>query len=251
VNTVRSAVDDYFRLMAEKGRSPGNLRFHVGFLFDGVDVPGKTVLDVGAGDGTYSFYVASAGAAKVVALEPEGTGSRAGVRQAFARTAARLGLDHVEFVPATLQEYEARERRFDVLLLNSSINHLDEDACTRLHHDPEAREVYLGLLRKLAGMAAPGAKLVAVDCSRRNLFARLGRNPIAPTIEWEKHQPPELWAELLGQVGFENPRIRWHSFNTFRSVGRLLLGNRVAAYLTTSVFCLTMDCAADGISVTR
>ena len=234
-------MDAFFRLIEENGRSPGNVRFHSRFLFDGVELRGARFLDVGAGDGTWSLYAAAAGAARVVALEPEGAGSTAGVRDDFAAGVERLGVGQVTLVPTTLQDYEPGDERFDVLLLNSAINHLDEEACMRLHHDAAARELYLGLLAKLAGLAAPGAALVGVDCSRRNLFARFGKNPLTPTIEWEKHQTPELWAGLLSQVGFEHPRIRWHSFNTLRRPGALLLGNRVGAYLTTSVFCLSMQ----------
>jgi len=102
------------------------------------------------------------------------------------------------------------------------------------------------IFEKLAALAAPGAKLIAVDCSRKNVFARAGKNPLAPTIEWEKHQPPDLWADLLEQAGFENPRIRWLTFNTLRSVGRLLLGNRVAAHFLVSAFSLTMTRAQPG-----
>jgi SAM-dependent methyltransferase len=244
----RESVDNYFQLMAERGRSPGNLRFYISYLFRDVDLRGKTILDVGAGDGRYSLYAASAGAASVVSLEPETAGSRRGTGEAFMKAAEHLQLDQVQLVPERLQDYEPGDTTFDVQLLHSSINHLDEDACTRLHNDSRARNVYLGILRKLAATAAPGAKLIAVDCSRRNLFAHFGRNPLAPSIEWEKHQPPELWARLLEEVGFRNPKIRWNSFNTLRSMGRLLLGNRIASYCLTSSFCLSMERHANGPS---
>lgn len=240
------ATAAYFRLMADQGRSPGNLRFALRHLFAGIDLRGTKLLDVGAGTGAHSFYAASAGAARVVSLEPEAAGSATGVRDAFARTAAKLELDQVELVPQTIEKYDAAGEQFDVLLLHASINHIDEDACMRLHHDPVARALYVRHFEKLAALAAPGATLIAVDCSRKNLFGRFGKNPLAPTIEWEKHQPPELWANLLKQAGFESPRIRWHSFNTLRSVGRLLLGNRVAAYFLVSVFSLTMTRARPG-----
>jgi SAM-dependent methyltransferase len=234
------ATEAYFRLMADQGWSPENLRFFLRQLFAGIDLRGKKLLDVGAGTGVHSFYAASAGAMRVVSLEPEAAGSSAGVRAAFAGAAARLELDQVELVPQTIQEYDPAGEQFDVVLLHSSINHLDEDACVRLHHDPVARALYLGHFEKLAALAAPGATLIAVDCSRKNLFARVGKNPLAPTIEWEKHQAPELWADLLQQAGFEHPRIRWLSFNTLRSPGRLLLGNRFAAYFLVSAFSLTV-----------
>jgi hypothetical protein len=101
------------------------------------------------------------------------------------------------------------------------------------------------LFEKLAALSRPGGALIVSDCSRENLFARLGiKNPIARNIEWHKHQTPELWAGMLVGAGFASPRIRWASFNTFRSAGRLLLGNRAAAYCLTSTFCLTMERSA-------
>jgi hypothetical protein len=128
-----------------------------------------------------------------------------------------------------------------VFFMHASINHLDEPATMRLHTDEAARQTYRELFAKLAGMGADGAKLVASDVSRHNLFARLPvRNPLQPTIEWEKHQPPETWIELLEEVGFAEPRVRWSTANSLRRPGRVLLGNRMAAWFTEGAFCLTM-----------
>jgi 16S rRNA G966 N2-methylase RsmD len=235
-------LDRYFEVVAQSGRNPGNARFYLDLLFRGVDLTGKTMLDIGAGDGLNSLYAACMGASNVVCLEPEAAGSSTGAVEAFERAASLLEQKQVQFVPQPLQDYEAADDSFDVLLLHASINHLDEDACIRLHSDPEAQTVYLELFDKLAAMAKPGARLIAVDCARRNLFADLKvTNPIAPMIEWHKHQSPELWASLLARVGFANQTIRWLSFNTLRSYGRLVLGNRIASYCLTSVFLLTME----------
>jgi SAM-dependent methyltransferase len=235
------SVDHYFEVMSDRAWSPGNLRFYLRYLFQDVDLEGKRMLDVGAGDGTFSLYAACQGAAEVVSLEPQEAGAKPDSRHLFETAAARLDLANVTLLPERLHDFDSPDQTFDVLLLHASINHLDEEATTRLGEDQQARGAYLELFAKLARLATPGAKLIAVDVSSRNLFARFGKNPITPAIEWEKHQPPELWAALLEEVGFTRPKIRWNSFNTFRSAGRVLLGNRFAAYCLTSNFCLTMD----------
>jgi SAM-dependent methyltransferase len=219
----------------------GNLRFYLDYLFDGVELAGASVLDIGAGSGRYSFYAAAAGAEHVVALEPEAAGSGEGVTTQFEHVRDSLGLDSVELRQETLQEFEPGGERFDVLFMHASINHLDEPATMRLHEDERSRQVYRELFTKLAGMSSDGAKLVAADASRHNLFAKLPiRNPLQPTIEWEKHQAPETWVELLTEAGFSDPRVRWLSSNSLRGPGRALLGNRVGAWLTEGAFCLTM-----------
>lgn len=211
-------------------------------LFAGVDLEGKTMLDVGCGAGYVALWAAAHGARRVVGLEPEVEGSRTGMQDSFRRTAHALGLDdRVTLSTARLQDYDAGEERFDVVLLAASINHLDETACMRLHEDEQARQVYRGYLRLLARLAAVGGVLIVTDCDRRNLFAHLPiRNPLAPRIEWEKHQSPKLWARLLADVGFEAPTVNWMALNTLRAPGQALLGNRAFAYLTTSAFRLAM-----------
>jgi len=236
----------FYEVIASTGQSASNLRFYVEFLFDGVPVTGRRMLDVGAGDGRFSFYAACAGASEVVSLEPGGPGSRHGQSGLeFERMASRVNAPAVRLVRETLQDFQYGGPPYDIVLLHSSINHLDEAACIDLHRDATARERYARIFAKLAALTAPGGTLIAVDAARRNLFGDLHMtNPLARTIEWPKHQQPKFWAELMCRAGFEQPVIRWTTFNTLRRPGRVLLGNRVASYLTLSGFCLTLRRAA-------
>ena len=173
IDSARShpaSVDAYFELMADRVPSPGNLRFYLEYLFRDVELAGKRVLDVGAsGAGRYALYAASRGAAEVVGLpELDAEGSTAGDTDELEQSARLLGLTTVRFLSGRPSEHGFEDGRFDVLLLYASINHLDEEACMRLPHDPAARDLYLALLGELARVAAPGATLIAVDCSPRN-----------------------------------------------------------------------------------
>jgi cyclopropane fatty-acyl-phospholipid synthase-like methyltransferase len=200
------------------------------------------MLDIGAGTGLLSLYAACNGAERVVALEPEAAGSRKDMRAVFHATADELGCTQAEMLPLTFQEYEPAGQQFDVVMVHQAINHLDEEACIRLHRDPAARATYRRLLAKLAGMCSDGAKLIIVDVSRHNLFSQLGlRCPFAKTIEWHKHQPPKVWSRLLSDAGFQTRRVRWFAFNRLGLPGRALLGNAVGAYVLGTNFCLVAE----------
>jgi SAM-dependent methyltransferase len=237
------AGDAYFAAVASEWPTykRGNLAHRLDFLFEDVPLAGASVLDVGAGDGLLSLWPAACGARRVVALEPEAAGSSPRVRERFERASALLGRGNVELRGEMLQEYEPPPEPFDVVMLLASINHLDEPACINLHRDPAAREAYRGVLGRVAELTAPGGRLIVTDSSRHNLFAHLPvPNPLSPEIEWDKHQPPGLWQELLEEAGFEQPRLRWLTLNSLRKPGRVLLGNRFAAWFLQSAFCLTM-----------
>lgn len=237
-------LDVYFRSMAEEGlfRSERNLRFYQNGLFRGIDFAGKDVLDVGAGTGLNGFYAACGGARRVICLEPAANGSTAGVHGKFQQLKRRLGTANIQMEPDYFQSFDFSGLSFDIILLHNSINHLDEPACVDLLRSRQALYRYRKIFDCLAAIARPGAKLIVCDCSRYNLFALLGtRNPFMPTIEWEKHQSPEVWARLLEEAGFENPKIRWSSFNRLGTPGRWLLGNKPMAWMLKSHFWLTMD----------
>ena len=237
-------VEDYLSAVIKEGLYPnrGNLQFHLKTLFKDIALENRRVLDIGGGSGLHSFYAACMGAEAVVCLEPETEGSRSGMGTKFRKLNGMLGTDQVKFEPVTFQAFEPAEKQFDIILLHNSINHLDETACINLLNDDASKAIYMDICSKLSSLASSGAKLIVCDCSRYNFFALFRiRNPFAPTIEWHKHQAPEIWVDLLSQVGFGNPRIRWTSFNTLRSPGRTLLGNRTLSYFLRSDFRFTME----------
>ncbi len=236
-------IEQYYDTMEEQSlcSSRENWRNYLNFLFDRVDFDERSVIDIGGGIGAISFFAGAAGASSVICLEPESSGSKDGMNKTFRTIQTDLDLPDVSLVNNTFQNFDPEGKSFDVVILHNSINHLDEEACTRILKDDDARETYITQFRRLYDMTNPGGDLVITDCSRYNLFGLIGRrSPFAPHITWDLHQSPSTWAKLLNRAGYVQPRIRWTTFNRLGSLMRILLSNRIAAYMLTSRFCLSM-----------
>jgi SAM-dependent methyltransferase len=222
--------------------NPTNLRRHLDYLFSGIELRDRTVLDIGGGAGLLSLYAAVRGARSAVCVEPEGAGASVDLRAKFERFRDTVDPQlPVTFVGDTIQSYLQRSSGFDVIVCANAVNHLNEDACVHLQDSPGAEKEYLALFELLNRATNPGGWFVATDCAKSNFFAALGMSsPFMPDIEWHKHQNPDVWAQLLRRSGFSNVKIEWSSPNTLGPIGRLLLGNRLVAYFFLSHFRLSM-----------
>lgn len=224
------------------------LRDSIVAVFNGVPLEGVDLLDVGGGAGLHSFYAALNGAHEVVCLEPGGSGALA----EYGRSAPLQGVGGhdatLQFFPMTLQEFDAKNRKFDVILLNNSVNHLDEQACMKLPSDTVSIESYGSLFEKLAALSNDGATIIITDCSSKNFFGILGvKSPFAPTIEWEKHQQATVWTGFLHNAGFTDVKIQWLVPQRLGPLGQSLLGHRVGCFFLSSYFRLTAR-KADGLN---
>ncbi len=226
--------------------STNRLKFYLlDILFKGIDFKGKTVLDIGGGNGLYSFYAACMGAKKVVVMEPVMDGSSDGFEDEFNDFKEKFGTkDNIVFNKDFLQEYDPGDDKYDVVLMHYSINHLDEQACEDLigEKKEEAKAKYIKVLKDLVKMSSNNSTLIITDASRYNFYQKFGiTNPIAPSIEWEKHNTPKVWAALLKEVGYTNPVTQWLALNAFGKLGKIVLGNKVGSYFLHSFFYLKMD----------
>jgi SAM-dependent methyltransferase len=215
-------------------RSAARYRFRGEFLFRGVPIGGSRVLEIGCGTGAWAIWAALAGAAKVTGIEPEAEGSSANSLDRFRSNLEKLGLqERVEARRCTLQELPLSPEPFDLAIMYNVINHLDEDAVVWLHNRRAAKKRYIALLQKLRLHLNPEGWVVVADCGRDNLWPRLGlRSPFMPTIEWQKHQNPEIWTDVFERAGFRMFDLRWSPLQPLPK----LTGNRVIEYLTCSHF---------------
>jgi hypothetical protein len=179
-------------------------------LFRRAPFAGGDALEIGAGSGLLSLWLLHHGARRVVSLEPESHGASSGALADARRHRQRLGLSsRWDLVSRRFQEF-ATKRRFRLALSHASVNHLDEEACVRLHEDDAARATYRGLFTRLRDLLEPGGSAVLVDVGRKNLWPALGlASPWAPEIEWHKHQEPALWCQLLDEAGLTPIAVEW------------------------------------------
>lgn len=243
-DSKESRVENYLSTMIlnEAYSSKGNLKFKIEQLFNGVDFRGKNVLEIGGGFGVFCFYASIQGAKWVVNLEPECEGCKSGYIEKSRILREALNVNNVELIDSTIQKYNPVNRKFDIIFLYNSINHLDEKACIDLKTDANARETYKRIFSKIYSIANNNAQIILGDCSNINFFPMVGlNNPIYRTIEWYKHHSPNVWIKLLEECGFSNPVITWTPFNSFRKPGQILLGNKYTSFFLSSHFLLKMD----------
>jgi hypothetical protein len=218
-------------------KSITGLKFYLSSLFKKIDLKEKIILDIGAGAGVYSCYMAMNGAREVIGLEPEIEGSRNNYISKFDELKERLKLDNVFLKPLTFQSFNNEGKKFNMVLLHHSINHLNENACINLKNSDEAKKNYEKIFSKLYLISNDGARIIVVDCSNNNFFNLLGlKNPFAPTIEWHKHQAPNSWIEILRKVGFTNFEVKWVAPSQLGRVGNFLFRNKICSFFIHSHF---------------
>src|SRR5262249_21275525 len=145
-------------------------------IFRGVDLPGKSMLEIGCGKGVLCLWAALHGARGVIGLEPlaQGAFDSSECHRDFQAMAKQLDLSQAKISPLTIQNYEGSHKSFDIVLSVASINHLDEKNCMRLQESPLAVQVYERIFRRIARMMKPGGTLIVVDAARRNVFGDMG-----------------------------------------------------------------------------
>ena len=205
-------------------------------LFDGIELSGTSVLDVGCGSGAWVLWSAINGAGQVVGIEPEADGSTLHTLSTLRQTVERLGLhQNVSVFDYFLDQLPMQEHEFDVIVMFNVINHLNEEAVVDIHKNPDSFKRYLDIGQDLRRRIKPGGWLIVADCGRTNFFYFLGlASPVVKTIEWDKHQDPPIWTKVFTEAGFCSVDLRWSPLQPFTRI----TANWLVQYFTCSHFVL-------------
>ena len=218
-----------------------NLSYYLSdILFKNIDLKDKVVLDIGAGNGVYSFYALAKGAKKLVCIEPEFEGSRSNYISSLKKFRKFLNRENDVIISTdTFQNFES-EMKFDIVLMHYSVNHIDEENCIILESSKKSQKIYHNYFQKIYNSMSNDGDLIITDTSKYNFFNFFGmKNPFVPTIEWEKHQSPYVWSKYLKKVKFSTQKIQWTGPMKLRKL-HFILNNAIFLYLTTSLFRLHM-----------
>lgn len=222
-------LKDTFNKLKLSHHSFNRIYRYLEWCFSEVDFIDKNVLDIGGGNGIYSYFSKFKGAKTVINLEPFESGST------YFENNLKTDLQ-IETINKTLQEFSTIEK-FDIIILHDSFNHLDEEAYTKIHNDKESYLKYKGLVNQIVELARKDTYIIITDCAKRNFWGDLGlKNPFAPSIDWELHQSPKLIESLFSDIEIQS-KLRWSPFKRFSGVGYFIsnLGS-VPSYFLQSHF---------------
>ena len=151
-----------------------NLPFYLSdVLFKNVELKNKIVLDIGAGNGVYSFYALAKGAKKLICIEPEFEGSRSNYISSLEKFRKFLNKDNNVIISTkTFQEFQSNIK-FDVVLMHYSINHIDEENCTILESSRKAQKIYNNYFEKIYNSMSLNSDLIITDVSKYNFLILL------------------------------------------------------------------------------
>lgn len=206
------------------------------YIFEGIDLRDKTLLDLGGGNGIASFFAYhKEKSCKCTVVDPYLDGSHDQMRLQFNNlskfndNAVTLHNDYVDTLP--------ENSKFDLILMHNSINHIGEDIVCDIDTNKDSQIEYSRRLAKILDRAKSNATIIVADCSSKNLWNDLKiKNILAPTIDWNLHKPPSVWQKLIEDLRCEHIRTKWTARREFLLLGKLLLSNRFASYMINSSF---------------
>ena len=207
-----------------------NAKFYLKQLFNGISFENRNVLDIGGGSGWVSFYSALNGAKNAVCLEPSEDGSTKGSDLLFKKNKNKLNINSATLVQTKIEDYDS-EKKFDIVIMNNSINHLVEGDCINLKSDSEMRMKVINIFKKVHNLTNNNATLVIVDYSKKHFFQKLGmtNHPLHPHTGFHDHETPEFWINLIEQYGYSFKSIDWVTPNSLKIFGKTFLNNYIIA----------------------
>ena len=230
--------NDFDKKLKNSGikRSFGYSFYFKNYIFEGIDLKNKKLLDVGGGNGIASFFVNDLEkSCECVIVDPLEDGSSKLMYLQYQKMSKIYNKDikfHKGYAD-TLPENE----KFDLILMHNSINHIGEDIIADIDNNQKSYMEYLRRVNMILMRAKSGATIIITDCSSKNLWNDLKiKNIFAPTINWKLHKKPIEWQKMLEDLGCEHVVTKWTARRELLLFGKFLFANKLVSYMVNSAF---------------
>lgn len=207
------------------------------YIFNGIDINNKNILDLGGGNGIASFFTLfQSSSSNAWIVDPITEGSNQLMTDQYNYMKESFDGNRINFHRDYIDSLE-EPNHFDIVLMHNSINHIGEDIIEQVLVNHEKYDEYVERIQKITDRLKPGGKLIVADCGRKNFWDDIGlKSPFAPSIEWHLHCEPKTWQKMIEEIGFKHEHTKWTSRRELKGIGKILLGNRIFSYLLGSHF---------------
>lgn len=178
-------------------------------LVHGIYLNGTEVLEVGAGGGFLSHYLAECVPVRSVVALDEYAGHGSPVATGEMITAMQSALNNSERLTIVRKDFLRYEPgpKFDRVICVNVLHHIinfrvKEHGGARLGEAETA-------LRHVARCLKPGGMVVIQELSNRNWCFLPGYRSGMSHVSWESKLPPADWREALVRAGFDNVDVRY------------------------------------------
>ena len=207
-----------------------------------LDLKGKSILEVGAGDGFLSHYLALLKDVKyVVSLdEYEGHGSDAETYKINLRLQEILNdSDKVKILKSDFLKYHS-SKKFHFILFVNVLHHIVATE-KKLSDDSDSQKLSENLFKLTKDLISPDGAVIIQEVSRFNICPIPKYRKQMSIINWKSKQSPREWLKVLKRVGFNTTSLRYRLPLNLPNqyLFRMIFNNCIASSLTDSSYIIT------------
>tara|TARA_B100001109_G_C18852825_1_gene470180 strand:- start:1627 stop:2361 length:735 start_codon:yes stop_codon:yes gene_type:complete len=201
------------------------------YIFNGINLENKEILDLGGGNGIASFHALNkCSSCNCFVVDPIEEGSNKLMVAQFNEMKKNFKpgriFYHRDFID-TLDNH----LKFDIVLMHNSINHIGEDIIDEIEFNKHKYQEYLSRIDTITKRLKKDGLLIIADCGSKNFWNNLNlKDPFAPSIDWSLHKEPEIWRKMIEEIGHQHIDTYWTSRKEFGKLGKLLFANRFLSY---------------------
>lgn len=233
---------DLFQKIYNQEKAPGTLRkflYHAEEQFSGIDLCGKSVLEIGCGNGLLSLWLALIkNVGNIVAIdEYEGIGEDRNNYNSFTKVIEE-NLISIDLMKMDFWKSNFNPDFFDMIVANNTLHHMIRTE-KYIFSDAQTRKQWIDLFSEIRRILKKDGVLILKDVTRFNLWRFL---PLRLRfIDWEIHPTKKEFKYAMQEAGFNNITLGNVVNYKLRYFSNVLQHNPLFSFFVTPDFYLTAN----------